>query len=282
MNHKKAIGFLLAASVLWSFAGVCIKSMSWNGFAITGIRGLIAAVSLLPAVRKPRLPRGACQIAAVLAYTGLICLTVISTKMTTAANAILLQYTSPIYSAILGYYILHERVTRRDIASIFMTFLGLVVFFYDGLTAGGGRLAGDLLALLSGVCFAAMNVFMRSDPEASPIQNVFWGNLLAFFLLTPFWGTLEWTRVNLLLIVFLGVFQLGLSYRLYSIAIRHVSAFEASITTVLEPVLNPIWVILAGREPLRPATVIGGSIVLLAVVMRNLHSRGGINQKVSS
>lgn len=282
MNHKKSIFFLMAASVLWSFAGVCIKSMSWNGFAITGIRGLIAAVSLLPAVRKLRLPRGVCQIAAVLAYTGLICLTVISTKMTTTANAILLQYTSPIYSAILGWYILHERVTRRDIASILITFLGLVVFFYDGLASGGGRLAGDLLALLSGVCFAAMNVFMRADPEASPIQNVFWGNLLAFFLLAPFWGTLEWTRVNLLLVVFLGVFQLGLSYRLYSIAIRHVSAFEASITTVLEPVLNPLWVILAGREPLRPATVIGGSIVLLAVVTRSLHSRGGMNREVSS
>ena len=109
MTHKKAIAMLLGASVLWSFAGICIKSMSWNGFAITGMRGLIAAAVLLFAIKKPRLPRGKYQILSILSYVGLICLMVIATKMTTAANAILLQYTSPVYSAVLGWFILHER-----------------------------------------------------------------------------------------------------------------------------------------------------------------------------
>lgn len=136
MTHKKAIAMLLGASVLWSFAGICIKSMSWNGFAITGMRGLIAAAVLLFAIKKPRLPRGKYQILSILSYVGLICLMVIATKMTTAANAILLQYTSPVYSAVLGWFILHERVSRRDIVSIIVMFAGLIIFLYDGLSAG--------------------------------------------------------------------------------------------------------------------------------------------------
>ena len=271
MTHKKAIAMLLGASVLWSFAGICIKSMSWNGFAITGMRGLIAAAVLLFAIKKPRLPRGKYQILSILSYVGLICLMVIATKMTTAANAILLQYTSPVYSAVLGWFILHERVSRRDIVSIIVMFAGLIIFLYDGLSAG--HLLGDFIALLSGVCYGAMNVFMRADPEADPAQNVFWGNLAAFVLMLPLFGQMEWTRVNVILILLMGGFQLGLSYLLHAAASPHVGALEATVTTVLEPVLNPVWVMLLGGEKMSLPTVAGGVIVLGAIVMRSLPQR---------
>lgn len=186
MKHKTALLTLAAASVLWSFSGVGAKCMSWNGFAIAGMRSLIAAVALLPVIRRPRLPRSRYQILAALSYAGLICLMILATKLTTAANAILLQFTAPVYSAVIGWFVLRERVTRRDIASIALMFAGLVLLLYDGLASG--RMLGNVLALLSGVCSGAMNVFMRADPDVKPVQNVFWGNLAAAALTLPFWA----------------------------------------------------------------------------------------------
>ena len=271
MKHKTALLTLAAASVLWSFSGVGTKCMSWNGFAIAGMRSLIAAAVLLPVLRRPRLPRSRYQVLAALSYAGLICLMILATKLTTAANAILLQFTAPAYSAVIGWFVLRERVTRRDIASIALMFAGLVLLLYDGLASG--RMLGNVLALLSGVCSGAMNVFMRADPDVKPVQNVFWGNLAAAALTLPFWGALEWTAVNAGIIVFLGTVQLGLAYILYTAGIRYVSALEASMVTVLEPVLNPVWVALIQGERPGAATFAGGAVILCAMLLHLLGHR---------
>ena len=274
MNRKKGIYLLVLTSILWSFSGVCTKFISWNGFAVAGIRGLIAALLLLIVNRRPRLPRSGFQVAAIISYVGLVVLLILSTKLTTAANAILLQYTAPIYSAILGYFVLKEPVTRHDITVIVLVLIGLAVFLYDGLA--DGRMAGNLIALLSGVCYGAMNVFMRKCDKDAPADNIFWGNLLAFVLMLPFMGRPEITAVNIGIILFMGIFQLGLAYILYSIAIPHVPALEATIITVLEPILNPVWVMLFYGEKPGIRTIIGGAIVLLAIsgkdVLRKLQT----------
>lgn len=274
MNRKKGIYLLVLTSILWSFSGVCTKFISWNGFAVAGIRGLIAALLLLIVNRRPRLPRSGFQVAAIFSYVGLVVLLILSTKLTTAANAILLQYTAPIYSAILGYFVLKEPVTRHDITVIVLVLIGLAVFLYDGLA--DGRMAGNLIALLSGVCYGAMNVFMRKCDKDAPADNIFWGNLLAFVLMLPFMGRPEVTAVNIGIILFMGIFQLGLAYILYSIAIPHVPALEATIITVLEPILNPVWVMLFYGEKPGIRTIIGGAIVLLAIsgkdVLRKLQT----------
>ncbi|MCC2175943.1 EamA family transporter [Agathobaculum butyriciproducens] len=274
MNRKKGIYLLVLTSILWSFSGVCTKFISWNGFAVAGIRGLIAALLLLIVNRRPRLPRSGFQVAAIFSYVGLVVLLILSTKLTTAANAILLQYTAPIYSAILGYFVLKEPVTRHDITVIVLVLIGLAVFLYDGLA--DGRMAGNLIALLSGVCYGAMNVFMRKCDKDAPADNIFWGNLLAFVLMLPFMGRPEITAVNIGIILFMGIFQLGLAYILYSIAIPHVPALEATIITVLEPILNPVWVMLFYGEKPGIRTIIGGAIVLLAIsgkdVLRKLQT----------
>ena len=274
MNRKKGIYLLVLTSILWSFSGVCTKFISWNGFAVAGIRGLIAALLLLIVNRRPRLPRSGFQVAAIFSYVGLVVLLILSTKLTTAANAILLQYTAPIYSAILGYFVLKEPVTRHDITVIVLVLIGLAVFLYDGLA--DGRMAGNLIALLSGVCYGAMNVFMRKCDKDAPADNIFWGNLLAFVLMLPFMGRPEITALNIGIILFMGIFQLGLAYILYSIAIPHVPALEATIITVLEPILNPVWVMLFYGEKPGIRTIIGGAIVLLAIsgkdVLRKLQT----------
>lgn len=274
MNRKKGIYLLVLTSILWSFSGVCTKFISWNGFAVAGIRGLIAALLLLIVNRRQRLPRSGFQVAAIFSYVGLVVLLILSTKLTTAANAILLQYTAPIYSAILGYFVLKEPVTRHDITVIVLVLIGLAVFLYDGLA--DGRMAGNLIALLSGVCYGAMNVFMRKCDKDAPADNIFWGNLLTFVLMLPFMGRPEITAVNIGIILFMGIFQLGLAYILYSIAIPHVPALEATIITVLEPILNPVWVMLFYGEKPGIRTIIGGAIVLLAIsgkdVLRKLQT----------
>ncbi len=263
MNRKKGIYLLILTSVLWSFAGVCVKFISWNGFAAAGIRGLIAALMILIVSKRPRLPRSGYQVAAILSYVGLVVLLILSTKLTTAANAILLQYTAPIYSAILGYFLLKEPVSRHDVIVIILVLTGLSIFLYDGLA--DGRMLGNLLALLSGVCYGAMNVFMRKCDKDAPADNIFWGNLLAFLLTLPFMGHLDLTAVNIGLILFMGIFQLGLAYILYAIAIPYVPALEATIITVLEPILNPVWVMLFYGEKPSILTIVGGAIVLLAI-----------------
>lgn len=271
MNHKSAVLLLVITSILWSFSGIGIKLMSWNGFAIAGLRSLLAASVMLTVVRRPRLPRSLHQIAAVLCYTGLVTLIVTSTKLTTAANAILLQYTAPVYSAALGYLILKEPVRRKDVITILMVLSGLVLFLYDGLT--GGRMTGNLLALLSGVCYGAMNVFMRKGGNSAPAENVFWGNILTFLLMLPFMGQLEFSRVNTGMILFLGFFQLGLAYVLYTLAIPRVAALEATVITVLEPILSPVWVMIFYGEKPGVLTVVGGAIVLTAICGREILSR---------
>lgn len=271
MKHGTALLTLAAASVLWSFSGVGAKCMSWNGFAIAGMRSLIAAAVLLAAIRWPRLPRSRYQVLAALSYAGLICLMILATKQTTAANAILLQFTSPVYSAVIGWFVLRERVTRRDVVSIVLMLGGLVLLLYDGLASG--RMLGNVLALLSGVCSGAMNVFMRADPDGKPVQNVFWGNLAAAVLTLPFWGAMEWTAVNVGIILFLGTVQLGLAYILYTAAICSVSALEASMVTVLEPVLNPVWVALIQGETPGAATFAGGAVILGAMLLHLLGRR---------
>lgn len=268
MKHKNAVGLLIVTSILWSFGGVIIKSISWNGYAITAFRSLVALIVLTPFVKHPKFPRNIYGILAVVCYIGLICTCVISTKLTTAANAILLQYTAPIYSMLFGCWIMKEPIRKKDILAILFLIGGMILFLYDGLSAG--RMVGNLIALLSGVFYGLMGVFMRRDPTDNVAQNIFWGNLIAFFVMLPFIGKPEWTQGNVLLIIVMGVFQLGLPYVLYSKAVKAVTSLEITLITVLEPIMNPIWVFLAEGETPGWYAAFGGAVVLATVL---LHER---------
>ena len=265
MERKRGILLLVGASVLWSTAGIFTKSITWNGFAIITIRGLIAAAVMLPFIGKPRFPANIHERLAVLSYAGLVICCIVSTKLTTAANAILLQYTAPIYSALFGWKLLGEELRLRDLIAIGCLMAGMVCFLYDGL--GSGSMLGNLIALLSGVCYAAMAVFMKMGDQNQPMQNVFWGNLAASVIAAPFMGTIEHTRANWILILFMAVFQLALAYILYAKAVGSLSALEITVVTVLEPILNPLWVLLLQGERPGPMALVGGVIVLGTVLV---------------
>lgn len=267
-KRSKAILFLLLSAALWSSGGLMIKLVSWNPVAIAGFRSFIAMALLVAYVRHPHFTWTFPQIGGAIAYAVTVTLFVVATKMTTAANAILLQYTAPLYVAFLGAWFLGESTRWFDWVIILIVLSGMALFFFDRLTPGNQL--GNGCAVVSGISFAFFVLFMRRQRNESPVETVILGNLLTGLIGLPFMfgsmpDVLSWIGL-----VFLGVIQLGLSYVLYSEAIRHVTALEAILIPGLEPILNPVWVFLILGERPGKWALIGGFIVLISVTLRSL------------
>jgi DME family drug/metabolite transporter len=263
--------YLVAAALLWSTAGAAMKVTALNGWQIAGGRSLIAALAVAMMVPASRVrPR-----AAVLAVAATNAVTVVSfvlaTKLTTAANAIFLQETAPLWVLLLAPILLGERPSRGELLSVPVYAGGLALFFVDDLTAG--HLTGKLLALGSGLAFGVTIVGLRRLREEGP-GALLWGSVLAAAAALPLWGTGPAPRpVDLALLLFLGVFQLALAYVCFARGILGVSAVEASLLVLVEPVLNPIWTWLAVGERPGPWAIAGGAVVLAATAWRTLASR---------
>lgn len=265
-SRPRAVLLLVAAAVLWSLAGVLIKGVSLPALAVAGYRSAIALPVLLIFFGRRAVNFSAHQWIGGLLYAATVTLFVAATKLTTAGNAILLQYTAPLYVALLSGWLLKERIRWFDWVTIAAVLCGMVLFFLDRLSAGG--LAGNLLAICSGVAYACMIVALRGQKDASPAGSAILGNLLTALVCLPWmvqhppagadWGGL----------LLLGVFQIGLSYVCYVVAIRTVTAMEAVLIPVIEPILNPLWALLWMGERLGPWALWGGAAVVLAVLFR--------------
>jgi drug/metabolite transporter (DMT)-like permease len=267
-QRRQAILFLIIASVLWSLGGLLIKLINWNALAIAGMRSAVAALILLVYVRRPHFHWSFDQIGGAVAYALTVTLFVIANKLTTAANAILLQYSAPIYVALFGAWFLGEKTNRLDWITIIFVIGGMTLFFLDDLTGGGWR--GNICAIMSAVSFAWLVLFLRKQKDGSPFESVLLGNLVAALIGLPFMFESMPDAKSWLGLLLLGVFQLGLSYIFYAAAIKHVSALEAILIPVLEPLLNPIWVFLLLGETPGWWAVVGGTIVLVAVTARGI------------
>lgn len=225
LEERKAIICLFLTALLWSAGGVLIKLVEWPPMVIAGGRSLIAAGVIAIAFHKEKLSFSKAQWIGAIAYCSCVSCFVMSTKMTTAANAILLQYTAPVFVALLSSWLLNEKTTRRDWFTISIVLTGMIFFFIDKVSAG--NMLGNLIAVLSGISFALFIVYMRMQKDGSPYGSVLIGNLLTFIISLYFWPGISVTLPNVLGIFSLGLFQLGLAYVLYSYAIRHVPALTA-------------------------------------------------------
>ena len=262
--------YLLAAAALWSTAGAGLKLCGLSALQIAGGRSLIAGLFLLGAVREARRRPTRRMALATAAYAGTVILFVLANKLTTAANAIFIQDTAPLWVLLFSAWLLRERPGRAELLAIPVYGVGLALFFLDELSPG--RLAGNLVALASGFTFALLIVGMRLAREDGPAALVL-GNLLAALLALPFWSSGPEPRViDLTIVAFLGVFQLGLAYVCFGRGIAHVPAFETSLLVLLEPVLNPIWTFLLAGERPGPWALVGGAVVLGATAWRTLAS----------
>jgi drug/metabolite transporter (DMT)-like permease len=257
---------LLISALLWSLGGILIKSVQWNSLAVAGARSGIAFLVILAFCRKVPWRFSKLEIAGAVAYAATVILFVCATRLTTAANAIFLQYTAPIYVAVVGHWWLGERARRLDWLIIAIALGGIALFFIDQLTTDG--LWGNILALASGVSFAAMVLLFRRNKAGAPIVSVLLGNFLATVVAIPFMiGSLP-TVTSWGPLLLLGVVQLGLPYVLYTNAIKRVTALEATLIPLIEPILNPIWVMIALGERPGPWAAAGGVLVVGAVFGR--------------
>lgn len=265
--HRRAVLMLLATATLWSLGGLLIKWVDWNPMAIAGTRSLIGAAVIALAFRKElRFTGSFDQIGAAVAYAGTVVLFVVANKLTTAANAILLQYTAPVYVALFSPWFLGERAQSRDWLSLAAILVGMLLFFGDKLSFHG--YLGNGVALVSGFCFAWLTLFLRRHGEESSISALVVGNMLAGAIGLPFMFQSLPDAGGWMGLLLLGAVQLGLPYVMYSFALRRVRAVEGILIPMIEPVLNPVWVFLLLGETPGPLALLGGAIILGAVLFR--------------
>ena len=264
-DRRKAILYLTFAAILWSTSGLFVKILDWQPISILAGRSFFAAIVFLFYLKRIPTRFSLWQLLAAGMFILTQFLFVTSTKMTTAANSIFLQYTAPIYVIPLAYWFLREKPSRTDYIAMFIIFLGLTLFFADELSTDG--LYGNLLAILSGVTSAIMMVSFRAQKDGTPAES----NLIAFLVTAtfgfPFILQETWTVTDWSILAFLGIFQIGLAFILFTQGIKHIPALEANLIGTLEPVLNPIWVFLFYGESMGGFALVGGLVVLGGVVL---------------
>lgn len=270
MNSKStAIIFLLCTAILWSTGGFLIKFIEWHPIAIAGGRSIIAALIMWVYVKKPKFTWSNIQIMGAVAYAFTVILFVIANKLTTAANTILLQYTGPIYVALFSYWFLKEKITSIDWITILTVILGMTLFFIEKLSPDG--ILGNFIAILAGIAFAWLALCLRKQKDGSPLESLILGNILTAIIGLPFIiDSGIPSQQSMIALFVLGIFQLGIPYILYSKAVKYVSALDAVLIPVLEPILNPLWVFLLLGESIGMWPMIGGAIIIVAITTRSI------------
>jgi drug/metabolite transporter (DMT)-like permease len=258
---------LLAAAVLWSTAGAAMKLCGLSAWQIAGGRSLIAGLFLLAVLPAARRRPSARMALAIVGYAATVVLFTVANKLTTAANAIFIQDTAPLWVLVLSPALLGERAARAELLAVPVYGLGLALFFVDELSPG--QLSGNLVALAAGVAFAFCIVGLRKAGEAESQAALVYGNLLAAVVALPLWPSGPAPRpVDFALLAYLGIFQLGLAYLCFARGIARVPALDASLLVLLEPILNPIWTFLVAGERPGPWALAGGGIILAATAWR--------------
>ena len=258
---------ILCAAVLWSLAGVFIKFLDLHPLTIVFYRSLFASLVFVPFLQRKDWRFNGPVLLSVLSYTAAISAFVSANKLTTAANAIVLQYTAPLFVFLFSRLVLGEKISSLNGFALAAGMVGVAIISFD--SAGQPEMAGVLLALLSGILFA---VFMSNLPRTRDINPVYltWINNLACAL-ALFWivkSRLALSGFELFLLVVMGAVQLGMPYFLFSKGLHTVSLQEAALIALVEPVLNPLWVALAVAEIPSVATLAGGGMILLGLAVR--------------
>ncbi len=294
------VAALALCALLWSFGGLVIKLIKWDALAIAGIRSLLGMITVTIAFR--RLPKLFIRCATEtdgktgtagdgnrrqdqkarpakidwratvnlllggILYAATMLLFVPATKMTTAANAILLQYTNPIYIIIFGPLLAGEKSDWIDITAVAGILAGMVLLLWGDL--GGGQMAGNILALLSGVTYGGTTIFLRRAKNTRPSDSLNLSCLLSFLFAIPFIvkAGLPQSAMSYPALLCLGVFQIGMPAVLLSIGIEKVPALSSVIITMIEPMMNPVWVALFAGEVPSASSVFGGLVILACIV----------------
>jgi len=260
---------MIATALLWSIGGIFIKLVPWNPLAIAGLRGVIGGLVMYVYLRvrgiKPVVNKDTVKIAVALA--GVCSTFVAANKLTTAANAIVIQYCAPVYVLLYIAFVQKKKLRPLDIAVVPMTILGVSLCFIGQM--GNGHLVGDIIAVISGVFFAAMFIFSEGVSDQTRASGIMQGQFLTAIIGLPvlFATRPAFTAQAITGILVLGIFQIGLAYVLYSIAIKRAPLLTCSLLAVLEPLLNPVWVFLFAGENPGVWSLVGGVIVVVVITL---------------
>jgi len=261
--------YVLAAALLWSTGGLFIKWATIGGLELSFWRSLFAAFTVALFTRHEGFGINRLTAAASFLYAVLLILFVLATKTTTAANAIFLQYTAPVYLLTLEPLVYKEKFRSRDLVTVAVCLGGMGLFFVGQLRPQD--VAGNVMALASGLCFALYFLLLRHPRarEVNRASSVIYGNTLAVILTAP-WGLATLTSItghDIAGVAYLGIVQLGIAYTLFTYGMAHgVRSLDAGIICYVEPVLNPVWVFLVLGEKPSHWALLGGSIIIIAVI----------------
>ena len=270
-DRAKATLLLIVTALLWSSGGLAIKLVDIPPPALTGVRSAFSALTLAVFLRgnlDMRLTPA--RVGAAVSYACLLLSNVVATKMTTSANAILLAYTAPVYVALLAPRLLGEPTRPKDWLFISAVLCGMVLFFMDKLSPTG--LWGNVVAVGTGMSYAAFTLFMRRQKDASPVISVVMGHILTALVGLPFLTSGLPDASGWLGLAYLGIIQQGMSLILYVWAIKRLGALEAILVMTLEPILNPVWVALGYGEIPGMWSLVGGAVVIISVTLRGVAS----------
>jgi len=268
------------AALLWSSSGLFIKLLPLGALQIACARSLVAALTIAVVVKlrggQPFPRPDALALGCAVAYAGVLILFVAATKLTTAANAIFLQFSAPIYLVFLEPWVTGRALRGRDLSAVGLCVIAMGLFFVGRL--GAGTLAGNLLGVVSGLCLAVFSLTLKLQrkrrPETDPISSIILGNLLVAALCAPmalrgFSPTLAQGGI----LLYLGVFQIGIAYVFFNAGMRHLSATAAVVTGTLEAVLNPVWVFIGIGERPSAWALLGGIMILGTIAWYTLGPR---------
>ena len=267
MSHKKAIAITCFVALMWSLAGFNIKMIEWSPYAIAAGRSLVAVILLAPMVlRKGFQKIDRYVIGGAICYAAFNYCFITSTTLTSSAIANMMQYTAPIYVALLSWLFLRERVGWADIISVGFVFLGMIFFFLD--SNSGGSLKGNIVSIFNGITFAGISIFLRLQKDGNPALSMYLGNVISAVAGLPImWNAGMPDTISLLFLLLAGLL-VAVSYTLYAKASTGLSALETVLIPIIDPVMNPVWVFLFLDERPGALTIVGAAVILVSVTIR--------------
>lgn len=272
IERRQGILAILAAAVLWSTGGVFIKLISLDAWGLCAFRALFAALAFFLIFRQEALRFNRLSLINALLYALCTFLFVMATKLTTAANAIFLQFTAPVYILVLEPWLFRIPLRRAHVVTLVFCMAGMALFFLD--EAAPGHMTGNLLALLSGAVLAAFTLIQKLNTPTHQASAILGGNLVLSLACMPlalqggFPSGPDW-----LMLAYLGTFQLGIAYGLFTFSLRRILAIETSLFGMIEPVLNPMWVFFFYGERPGNWAIAGGIVILVTLSLRSILNR---------
>jgi drug/metabolite transporter (DMT)-like permease len=275
---------VVIAVTLWSIGGLFIKMTGVSGYEVNLGRCFFAAITIAILTKFQALKADKFTLVCSFFYIGALSFFAIANKKTTAANAIFLQYTAPVYILLLAPFVLKEKFKISDLITVIVCLIGMSLFFIDSKVSSlaPDPFLGNILGLCSGLSLGLYILFLRHPKslKQNPASTVFYGNLFSMLVMIPFILPTPsvWTNKDIFSVVILGVLQIGLAYFLFTLGVsKGVRSLDASIIGFIEPLLNPVWVLIVIGEKPTYWSILGGLIMITAIIFHTIKQNNSNN-----